>query len=111
MRLRGIREQDVRIEQLLPTLHVIRPRAKRGNDFQATFDRNEEELKYLTELHRKMKPFLELIGQREKLLLELHAVKAEPRKKPDPKDEQRKRRMRALLPRLEKKLYLVLVEF
>jgi hypothetical protein len=74
-------------------------------------DRNEAELKYITELHRKMEPFLELIGQREEILLELHAAKADPRKKPDPKDEQRKRRIRALLPRLEKKLYLMLVEF
>jgi hypothetical protein len=104
-------EQDVRIEQLLSTLHVIRPRAERGDDFQATFDRNEEELKYLTELHRKIDPFLELIGQKEEMLLELHAAKAEPEKKLDPKDKQRKGRMKALLPRLEKKLYLMLVEF
>jgi hypothetical protein len=101
-----IREQDERIEWFLSTLHVIRPRAERGEDLQATFDRNEEELKDLTELHRKMEPFLEMIGQREAVLLELQNAA-----KGDPKDEQRKRRMRALLPRLEKKLYLMLVEF
>jgi hypothetical protein len=30
-----IRKQDVRIEQLLLTLHVIRPRTERGGDFQS----------------------------------------------------------------------------
>jgi hypothetical protein len=30
-----IREQDVRIEQLLSALHVIRPRTERGDDFQS----------------------------------------------------------------------------
>jgi hypothetical protein len=45
------------------------------------------------------------------MLLELHAAKAEPGKKQDPKAEQRKCRMRVLLPRLEKKLYLMLVGF
>jgi hypothetical protein len=106
-----IEQQEARIEQLLSTLHVIGPRADHGDDLQATFDRNEEELIYLTELHRKMEPFLELIGHREEMLLELHAAKTEPGKKPDPREEQRKRRMRALLPRLEKKLYQMLVEF
>jgi hypothetical protein len=75
-----IREQDVQIEQLLSTLHVIRPRAECGGDLQAISDRDEEELKYLTELHRKMEPFLELVQQREESLLELHATKAEPGK-------------------------------
>jgi hypothetical protein len=106
-----IREQNVRIEHLLSTLPVIRPRVERGDNFQATFDRNEEEFKYLTELHRKMDPFLELIRQREEMLLELRTAKAEPGKKPDLKHEQRKRKMRALLPRPEKRLYLMLVEF
>jgi hypothetical protein len=46
---------------------VIRPRAERGDGFQAIFGRNEEELRYLTELHRKTEPFLEL-----------HSAKAEP---------------------------------
>jgi hypothetical protein len=101
----------VRIEQLLSTLPVIRSRAERADGFQATFNRNEEEFKYLTELQRKIDPFLELIGQREEMLLELHTGKAEPGKKSDLKGEQRKRRMRALLPRLEKELYLMLVEF
>jgi hypothetical protein len=63
--------------------------------FQATFNCNEEELKYLTELHRKMESFLELIKQREEML---HTAKAGPGKKPDSKDEQRKPGMRALLP-------------
>jgi hypothetical protein len=106
-----IREQDVRIEWLLSTLHVIRPRVEHGDDFQATSDRNEEEPKYLTELHREMESFREPIGQREEMLLELHEAKAAPGKKPNRKDEQRKCRMRALLLRIEKKLYLMLVEF
>jgi hypothetical protein len=48
-----ILEQDVRIGHFVSTLHVIRLRTERGSNFQATFDRNEEELRYLTELHRK----------------------------------------------------------
>jgi hypothetical protein len=106
-----IPEKDVRIEQLLSMLHVIRLQAECGDDFQAIFDRNKEELKDLTELHRKMESFLELIGQKEEMLRELRTAKAEPGKKPDPKNEQKKRKMRALLPRLEKKLYLMLVKF
>jgi hypothetical protein len=105
-----IREQDLRIEQILSTLQVIRRRAERRDDFQATFDRNEETFKYLMELHRKMEPLLELTGHREEMLLQLHAAKAE-LKNADPKDESRKHRMRALLPRFEKKLYLIVVEF
>jgi hypothetical protein len=97
-----IREKDVRMEQLLSTLYMIRQQAEGGDDFQATFDRNEQELKYLMELHGKMEPFLELIGEREEMLLELRAARVEPGKKPDPKDEQGKRGMRALLPRLER---------
>jgi hypothetical protein len=102
-----IREQDARIKRLLSTLHVIRPRPEHGDDFQVIFDRNEEELKGFTEFHRKMGQ----IGYMEDMLLELRAAKAEPGNTPHPKDEQRKRRMRTLLPRLEKKLYLILVEF
>jgi hypothetical protein len=48
-----VREQDARIEQLLSTLHVIRPQAERGDDFQVTLDCNEEELKYLMGLHSR----------------------------------------------------------
>jgi hypothetical protein len=41
-----IRERDVWIDRLLSMLHLLRPREERGGDFQATFDRNEEKLKY-----------------------------------------------------------------
>jgi hypothetical protein len=51
-----------------------------------------------------MEPFLELIEQRDEMLLELHAAEADPGRKSGPKDEQKKRRMRGLLPRFEKKL-------
>jgi hypothetical protein len=52
-----IRDHEVLIEQLPSTLHVILLRVERGDDFQATFNRNEDELKYFTELHRKMELF------------------------------------------------------
>jgi hypothetical protein len=58
-----------------------------------------------------MDPFLQRIGQKKEMLLELHTAKAEPEKSPDLKDEQRKCRMRTLLPRFEKKAYLMVVEF
>jgi hypothetical protein len=39
-----IREQDPRIDRLLSTLHVNRPPAEH-DDLQATFDRNDKEIK------------------------------------------------------------------
>jgi hypothetical protein len=38
-------EQDPRIDQLLSTLHVSQPPAEDDDEVQATFDRNDEEIK------------------------------------------------------------------
>jgi hypothetical protein len=40
-----IQEQDPQTDRLLSTLHVSRPPAEHDDDLQATFDRNDEELK------------------------------------------------------------------
>jgi hypothetical protein len=113
-----VEEQARQIRQYCSTLHIIRPEKDPEDDLQAEFERNEEELKELTDLHQKMAPFLELINQREEALLELQSLtleepKAQGKKteRTDPKDEQRKRRAKAVLPRLEKKLFTMCIEF
>jgi hypothetical protein len=65
-----------------------------------------------------MEPFLELIQQREQMLLDIQTLGTEPPKaqakkteRIDPKEEQHRRRLKTLLPRLERKLVTMLIEF
>jgi hypothetical protein len=62
-----------------------------------------------------MEPILPLIQQREEALLEIQMPKTDQSKtqgkKTDAKEEQRRRRLKTSLPRLEKKLFTVLIEF
>jgi hypothetical protein len=95
-----------------------------GKDLGTTYDILDKRIEYLNELYKEQKPCIDLIRQREDLLLEskeLHdkATRVEEmrrqKKNIDPKlinrIEQGRRRIKSLLPRLERKLLLMLIEF
>jgi hypothetical protein len=102
-----IQEQEIQLQEYCAKLHIIRE--KSDADAQTLFERNAEDLRNLIALNEKMEPVLELIHQREETLLGLQPKALS--KKVDPKEDQRKRRLKTLLPRLEKKLMTMLIEF
>jgi hypothetical protein len=113
-----IKDQVLQIRQYRSTLHILGSERQNEGELREIFETNKEELKNLAALHHKMEPFLELIQQREQMLLEVQTQKPEQPKitgkkseRVDPKEEQRKRRLKALLPRLERKLMTMLIEF
>lgn len=73
------------------------------------FEEYQKEYERIEQIKYHMHPFLEVINQREEMINEMNRL--EKLKKPSPKDDQAKRRMKSLLPRHEKKLVLMLTEY
>lgn len=90
------------------------------SDLRAVFDRNEEEIVKLADMKKRMSPIIDVVLQREEMNREFEELqrviaKEAQAKVPDTKkmnrDEQAKRRVKSLLPRLEKKLLIMLLEY
>jgi hypothetical protein len=82
-----------------------------GLTTQTLFEQNAADLRNLAILNEKMEPVFGLIQQREVILSELVLNSKALPKNGDPKEDQRKRRLKTLLPRLEKSLMTVPIEF
>ncbi|OHT03194.1 hypothetical protein TRFO_29502 [Tritrichomonas foetus] len=92
-------------------------------DPERAFKFYEEELSKLEAEKKLMSPYIDLINQREEFMAELEdlqksaaeVAKSQGKKpinmKKQNKDEQSRRRIKSLLPRLEKKLLLLLIEY
>ncbi|KAK8894727.1 carboxypeptidase C prc1 [Tritrichomonas musculus] len=93
-------------------------------DPEKAFKLYEDELQKLENEKRKMSPYIDLITKREELLAEMVVLEKEAKKaaklegkgkpvdqKKQNRDEQARRRIRSLLPRLEKSLLIMLMEY
>ena len=117
-----IQKQEAEIQAVSDYLKVPISAKPSGTPLEI-FQKNEKTLEHLTILKKNMEPYLELINQREELLKEQDILSAEAAKiaksngkiivdpKKQNKDEQALRRCKNLLPRLEKKLYMMLIEY
>jgi hypothetical protein len=92
--------------------------ASQNDDLESVFEANEAELAQLQEMYQKSEPIIQVINEREEMLNELSAYQQETAKsqgkggKPlDPKKKSKERRLKSLLPRLEKKLLVLLIGF
>ena len=93
-------------------------------DLEKAFKLYEDELQKLEDEKKKMSPYIDLILKREELLAEMEELTKEAKRaaklevkgklvdqKKQNKDEQTRRRIRSILPRLEKNLLLMLMEY
>jgi hypothetical protein len=112
--------QTAQITELLEYLRIERAPLVASDDLEVVYEANELELARLRDLHKKMDPIITVVGEREQMLAELSSVQQELQKdqkgrikngKPDPKKQSKERRLRQLLPRLERRLLIMLLEF
>jgi hypothetical protein len=111
-----ITEQEIQIQEYCARLHIVREKRVAEEEPLITYERNASDLKNFALLSEKMQPALDLIHQREETLgaLQPKVECANPKavaKKPDAKEDQRRRRLKTVLPRLEKRLMTALIEF
>lgn len=124
-----VEKQKTQIQNISADLHikpsqVISFDNTEGFNLLQLFNHYDVELDKLKNLFSHMRPYLDLISQREELLKESDTIaestkeiaKLQSQKKEiDPKviakTEQARRRVKSLLPRLEKKLLIMLIEY
>jgi hypothetical protein len=120
-----IAEQQVEIQQLNAQLHCTTDPVDASNpDLNAVYDVLDAKIESKQRELAEVKGLIGMIGQRSELLQELHelvesarkveearAKKKEVDQKQIQKDEQAKRRIKSLLPRLEKKILVAVIEY
>lgn len=134
-RLRELRNQKLPelIVSLKEKIHEIADYLQISENSIASFDETdpekafklyEDELQKLEDEKKRKSPYIDLISKREELLAEMEELTRQAQKadklevkgklldkKKQNKDEQTRRRIRSILPRLEKNLLLMLIEF
>lgn len=123
-----VEQQKLKIKQLEEEMHLTPEQIEKvdtdGKDVNEAYEILDARYDAVHEMYISMKPFIELITERSQLLSEMEQLdksqkaveRAIKKKKPVDqkqinKDEQARRRIRSLLPRLEKKLLIMLVQY
>lgn len=127
-----VENQKKQIKELEATLHLTDDQIKEiqteGKNLNEVYDLLDERIEELTKEYNEVKIIIESINQREELIKERDDLDEAARKQEEKlkkkkshqppvdqkqaaKDEQARRRIKSLLPRIEKKLYISLIEY